>query len=263
MANSTPRSVVFLPGSIMPAAIQYNPLIKVLGSEIQPLLKDLEIYSGDVPAPRYHLDQEVEGLKHFVDREEINIFHLVGYSGGGAVALAFVAAYPEKVKSLALSEPAVIPSQEWLKSEEEYMKALAQVMLLPPNDQMREFVRINLRTGVQPPPSPSGEPPAWMSKRPAGLKAMAQAFSTSHINSNQFRQFHNPVYLAVGSLSNPVEERKAETMAKLFSDFRVEVYAGRHHFDPPQRAEPERFAKAIVRLWEQAEQAAEEHKVQM
>jgi pimeloyl-ACP methyl ester carboxylesterase len=249
------RAVFFLPGGILPAAIQYNPLLNVLKDGIQPLLKDLEVYSSDKPAPGYDLSQEVEGLRQVADTKGYNSFHLVGYSGGGAVALAFAAAYPKRVKSLALSEPTVIPSQEWLQSENGYLRALDRVMLLNPNEQIQEFERLNLRLGVQPPPPPPGEPPAWMAKRPAGLMAMTQAFSSVNIDLKKFRKFHKPVYLAIGSLSNPIEVRKAETMASLFSDFRVEVYVGRHHFDPPQRAEPERFAKALVTLWKRAEQA--------
>jgi pimeloyl-ACP methyl ester carboxylesterase len=255
MDTSIVRDVVFLPGGIMPAAVQYAPLLGVLKNDIRPVLKDLELYAADVPAPGYQLDQESDGLRQVVDRAGLNSFHLVGYSGGGAAALAFVAAYPERVKSLALVEPAVIPSPEWLKAEHEHMDRLDHLMTLPPNDQMREFVSAHLRPGVQPPPPPPGEPPAWMAKRPAGLKALARAFSSSKIDSNRFRQFHRPVYLAIGSLSNPIEERKVKWMADVFSDFQVEVYEGRHHFEPPQRAEPERFATALLNLWNRAEQA--------
>lgn len=128
-------------------------------------------------------------------------------------------------------------------------------MSLAPAEQMREFMRLNLRPGVQPPPPPPGEPPDWMVRRPAGIRAMSRAFSTYDLNLERFRQFSKPVYLAIGSLSNPIEERKAETLSKLFPDFRSEVYAGRHHFDPPQRAEPERFAQAISEVWSRAESA--------
>src|SRR5258708_3466983 len=39
----------------------------------------------------------------------------------------------------------------------------------------------------------------------------------------------------------------------VFPDFTVEVYPERHHFDPPHRIEPERFAAALKRLWTRAE----------
>jgi pimeloyl-ACP methyl ester carboxylesterase len=245
--------VVFLPGGIMPTAVQYEPLLSILDGKIQPLLKDLEVYTGEVPSPGYDLDQEVEGLKQAAQDFGFQNFHLVGYSGGGAIALAFTATYPEMVRSLALSEPAEIPSQEWYQQEADHKRSLERVMSLPPDEQMPEFVRLHLRPGVQPPPPLQGVPPPWMVKRPAGLKAMSRAFFNSKITLSQMKQFQKPVYLAIGSLSNPYEERKAKTMAQLFPDFRVEIYEGRHHFDPPQRAEPERFARALNQLWVRAE----------
>lgn len=47
----------------------------------------------------------------------------------------------------------------------------------------------------------------------------------------------------------------AERLAGLFPDLRLEVYQGRHHLDPPHRAEPGRFARALRDLWERAEAA--------
>jgi pimeloyl-ACP methyl ester carboxylesterase len=253
MEPTVTRPVVFLPGGILPAAIQYDPLLKALQNEVQPILKDLEVYSGEAPPPDYGLNLEVEAVRRVSEAMNLQSFHLLGYSGGGAVALAFTAEYSERVRSLALSEPAAIPSPEWIRQEADAWAELDRVMSLPPAEQMREFVRVNLRPGVQPPPPPPGPPPPWMAQRPAGLQAMARAFKTYALDLNRLRQFRKPVYLAIGSLTNPIEERKAKTLGDLFPDFRLEVYEGRHHFDPPQRAEPERFARALRDLWAQVE----------
>lgn len=43
-------------------------------------------------------------------------------------------------------------------------------------------------------------------------------------------------------------------MAGLFPDFTLEVFADRHHFDPPHRAEPERLARSPLALWASPEQ---------
>jgi pimeloyl-ACP methyl ester carboxylesterase len=241
--------VVFLPGAILPAAEQYAPLLAVLGDRVSPLLHDLELYATDAPPADYDLSAEVSGLKRAADTAGWDSFHLVGYSGGGAVALAFVGTYPGRVDSLALSEPAVIPSPEWLAQEPEFEAQLAAVMALPPDERMREFVRAHLRPGVLPPTPRPGDPPSWMAKRPAGMKVLARALWSAEIGFDQLRRFRNPAYLAIGSLSNAIEERKAETLARLFPGLEVEMYEGRHHFDPPQRAEPERFAAALLRLW--------------
>lgn len=244
--------VLFLPGGIQPVAIQYAPLLKVLGDGIQPVLKDLEVYRDGTPPASYSLSEEVEAVKRAADEAGMSSFHLVAYSGGGAVALAFTGAYPQRVQSLALSEPAVIPSQEWYRQESAYWQLMNHVMSLPDNLLMQEFMRLELREGVPLPPPPVGDPPPWMSKRPAGLKALASSFSSYDLPLSLLREYSRPVYIAVAALSNQVEMRKAEILAGVFTDAVVEVYEMRHHFDPPQRAEPERFARALTDLWARA-----------
>ncbi len=253
MNQATIIPVVFLPGGIQPAAIQWEPVLKVLGSQVKPLLKDLEVYADGTPPAEYSLSTEIEALRLAADQAEMERFHLVAYSGGGAVALAFTGAYPERVMSLALSEPAVIPSQEWFRHEAEYWKQMTSLMSLPDQAFMDEFVRVELRPGVTPPPPPSGNPPPWMARRPAGIRTLIRGFAAYDLPYARLRAFTPPVYMAVAALSNPVEQRKAEVLQGLFPDIQVEVYANLHHFNPPQRAEPEHFARALTRLWEKAD----------
>jgi hypothetical protein len=98
-----------------------------------------------------------------------------------------------------------------------------------------------------------------MAKRPAGQEAISQAFNTYTLDQPRFRQFRGPVYYALGSLTNRFFEREAKTLAGLVSDFRLEEYEGRSHFDPPHRAEPERFARALHALWTRANAATAPH----
>jgi hypothetical protein len=93
-----------------------------------------------------------------------------------------------------------------------------------------------------------------MAKRPAGLEAVARAFNTYSLDQNVFRRFSGPVYYALGTLSTQYYESVAKTLAGLFPDMQVEVYEGRSHLDPPHRAEPERFVRALRALWARAEQ---------
>lgn len=246
------QPAVFLPGGIQPAAIQWEPVLKVLGGQVRPLLKDLEVYADGTPPAEYSLSTEIEALRQAAERAEMERFHLVAYSGGGAVALAFTGAYPERVMSLALSEPAVIPSQEWFRHEADYWKQMNSLMSLPDQAFMDEFIRVELRPGVTPPPGPTGNPPPWMARRPAGIRTLIRGFAAYDLPYARLRAFKNPVYLAVAALSNEVELRKAEVLQGLFPDVQLEVYANLHHFNPPQRAEPQRFAQALTSLWERA-----------
>ena len=244
--------VILVPGGVNPAAITYGPLLEVLKDEAHVVVKDLEVYAADTPPPDYGLEIEVESIKRSAEAAGFKSFHLVGFSGGGAASLAFIVKYPELVRSLALIEPA------WIGNDPEdagYWSEMERIMALPPNERMQAFIRAGLRPGVEPPPPSPGPPPPWMAKRPAGLEAMTRAFRAYHLDREDFRHFRRPVYLALGSLSHPIEENKAKVLTSLFPNIRVEIYEGLHHFNPPQRSEPERFARALRELWAHSEVA--------
>jgi hypothetical protein len=46
----------------------------------------------------------------------------------------------------------------------------------------------------------------------------------------------------------------AERLGSLFPDFSLAPFPERHHFDPPHRAEPERYARVLEEHWRRAEQ---------
>lgn len=241
--------VVFVPGGVMPADLSYGRLLPLVRDEIQPIVKDLEVYASEAPPADYSLGAEVEGIARAADAAGAQRFHLVGFSGGGASSLAFVAKYPERVRSLALIEPAwigVITAEM-----APFWADVNQVMTLPATERMQAFPRWQMRPGVEPPklPGAGGPPPPWMAKRPAGLEAMAHAFDTAKLDTQRFKLFKGPVYFALGSLSTRFYDYEARTLSQLFPDFRVEEYEGRSHNDPPHRAEPERFARALRELW--------------
>src|SRR5579883_1654046 len=98
--------VLLLPGSVLPAELAYGGLVEALGDRADAYAKDLEVYAGETPPPGYSLDHEVEGVIREADRLGWERFHLVGYSGGGASALAVAASQPQRLASLALLEPA-------------------------------------------------------------------------------------------------------------------------------------------------------------
>ena len=246
--------IVLVPGGIMPAGMSYGPLLNVIKGEVRAVAKELEVYGSAAPPSDYGLEMEVEGIKRAADAAGLETFHLVGYSAGGAASLAFTAQYPDRLRSLALIEPAWIGNDDWSPEEAADWAELDRVMMLPDAERMRAFARWQMRPGLEPPQLqlPPGPPPAWMALRPAGMVAISRAFKTYRLDRQRFKGFRQPVYYALGSLSRPLYERDAKTLAGLFPDLRVEVYEGRSHFDPPHRAEPERFARALRELWAQA-----------
>lgn len=252
MARKSQTPAIFVPGGVMPADLSYAALLREIGSQRKLILKDLEVYAGDTPPADYELATEAEGIGRVADREGFDRFHLVGYSGGGASSLAFATRYPERLESLALVEPAWAGNDGWSPEEVDYWREIDRIMALPEPELMRGFMVLNTGSGTPPEP-PSGPQPEWMSKRPAGLNAMIRAFRRPHVDLEVLRQFDRPVYIAVGGKSHPSEMRKAERLASLFPDARIDVFQDRHHIDPPHRAEAARFATALLELWDRAE----------
>jgi pimeloyl-ACP methyl ester carboxylesterase len=242
--------VILLPGAVLPADLAYGALLEALGDEVDAVAKDLEIYAGEEPPLDYALDVEVDGILRAADAAAFDRFHLVGYSGGGASSLVFAAKHPERLRSLALLEPAWAGNRGLDPAEREVWRDYARLLALPPEEMMRQFVPRNLAPGVEPPPPPPGPTPPWMAKRPAGIEAFIRAFAAGELDVDALRRFQAPVYFALGGLSNPDHyEKIAERLAGVFSDFTVEVFEERHHFDPPHRVEAERLASSLRDLW--------------
>ena len=154
------KPVVLVPGGIMPAQLSYGALLPVLGDDVRTVAKELEVYAGDAPPPDYGLELEVAGIARAADAAGLRDFHLIGYSAGGASALAFAARYPERLRSLALIEPAWIGNEGLTSEEKADLAELDRVVALPPDERMRAFLRWQMRPGVDPPVLlGSGAPP--------------------------------------------------------------------------------------------------------
>lgn len=247
--------VVLLPGVILPAQPAYEALLAVLGHDVDARAKDLELYAGEtVPPPGYSLETEIEGIRRVADQAGFGTFHLVGYSAGGASSLAFASRHPERLRSLALMEPAWAGRTGQTADEAAVFDGLRSIPELRPDRIMPAFIRTQLGPGVEPPPTPTGPPPPWMASRPAGIGGVMRAFDAFEPDFDQLRRFERPVYFALGGRSNPdLYARIAERLAGVFSDFTLDVFEDRHHIDPPHRAEPARLAAALREFWTRAE----------
>jgi pimeloyl-ACP methyl ester carboxylesterase len=246
---------ILVPGGVLPAAPAYSALVAALGPSVDARFKDLEIYAQGHPPAGGFLDNEVDGILAFADEAGFGRFHLVGYSAGGASALAFCAAHPERLASLTLNEPAWIGRMGRTPLEEEGAREVERIHTLPPDEQFAAFVRLNLAPGVEPPPPPPGPPPPWMASRLAAFRIFGEASRTADIDHDALREFRRPVLYTLGGRSHPTYRDRAERLARVFADFALEEFPERHHFDPPHRTEPERFAKLLRPFWDRAEQA--------
>lgn len=250
-----PWRVIFLPGVVTPASDAFASLLAELGADVDAVAKDLELYATSTPPSDYSLDVEVAGVLDTARVRGWDHFHLVGYSGGGSVALAFAAVHAERLGSLALLEPAWAGNwSDASTSHQALWREYVRFAALAPEESMPAFVRMQLQAGVEPPQPPPGPPPPWMAQRPGGIRAIIEAFLAYDLDRDALRRFDRPVYFALGGLSNPDQFREeAERLARVFDDFSLEVFPLRHHFDPPHRTEASALATSLRRLWQRSE----------
>ncbi|MBT8161624.1 MULTISPECIES: alpha/beta fold hydrolase [Arthrobacter] len=245
--------VILLPGSVLPAQPAYGALIEALGPDVDAVAKDLELYASDAPPPGWSLDTEIDGVLREADSRGWETFHLLGYSGGGAAALAFTAKHPERLQSLTLLEAAWAGDWDWSPAHAELWKEYEALESLPPAQFMAAFIRLGVKPDVVLPPPPEGGPPPWMAKRPAGIRAFLNDFKVYDLDKERLAAFGRPVLFVLGGLSNPDDYGEvAERLSTVFPDFRLEVFPDRHHFDPPHRIEPDRLAAMLREHWERA-----------
>jgi pimeloyl-ACP methyl ester carboxylesterase len=245
---------MLLPGAVLPAQPAYGALIDALGPGVEAFAKDLELYAGDEPPPGWSLDTEIEGVLREADVRGWESFHLAGYSGGGAAALAFAARHPARLLSLSLLEPAWAGTWDWSPAHTRMWEEHDALAALPPGQFMPAFMRLAVKPDVVLPPPPAGDPPPWMARRPAGITAFLRTFRSYGLNRARLASFDRPVLFVLGGLSNPDHfGESASRLSKVFPDFRLEVFEDRHHFDPPHRIEPERLAGLLREHWDRAE----------
>jgi pimeloyl-ACP methyl ester carboxylesterase len=249
-----PQRIVLLPGGVLPAELAYGALIAELGSLVEAVAKDLELYATPEPPEDYMLELEIAGVLRAADARGWDRFHLVGYSAGGAASLALAATRPERLASLALLEPAWAGNHGLSPAEQAVWREHDRLQGLPADEFMSAFMQLGLRADVALPPPPTGDPPPWLASRPAGLRALVRAFRQGDLDLEALHGFDRPVYYALGALSNPDHYGEiARRLSVLFPDFELELFDQRHHFDPPHRREPERLASSLRALWRRAE----------
>jgi pimeloyl-ACP methyl ester carboxylesterase len=243
------EDVVFTPGGMMPAAGSFEALLRCLGSDVRPLLKDFELYAHEHVPEGYSLDTEVEGLRRAADAVRFDTFHLVGYST--CLPIAFVARYPSRVRTLAMVEPGMIGYGAFAPAD--MVASHRERAKLPPHDQMAAMTRSMLAPGVSPPPTPAPAElrPPWMQERLRIGPALVQALLDHDLDVDALHRFNGPVLIAVGSFSHPSLVSLARLMAETFPNGQVAIYERRHHMDPVHRAEPERLAVDLKALWTQ------------
>ena len=248
--------VVCVPGSVAPAAQRYRPLVEAAGDAADLHLKDLEVYREARPPADYSIAEENDAIDRFADSLRLDRFHLVAYSGGGFISLAYSGTHPDRVLSLGVFEPARIPGP--LTAEERTFFTMLDERLkgLDGDQFMTTFVREQVKQGAQLPPPPQGPVSAEMQKRPAGIAALIRAFDAYAFDRDLLRSARFPVFYGYGDQSHDEQALKAGILAQLFADIHVERFTGVHHFVPPEQIYTRQHVDALLDLWAKAEESA-------
>ena len=242
--------VICLPGSVAPAADRYAPLKAAIGDRAELHLKDVELYRGDAPPEDYTVETELSGIDQFAASQGLNRFHLIGYSGGGFMSLAYAATRPDRVLSLGLFEPARVPGQLTPAERSFFDQLSAKLSGLQGPDFMSAFVREQVKPATVLPPPPPASPE--MRKRPAGIATLLRVFESYAFDRDLLRTGAFPVYYAYGDLSHDEQALKAGVLAQLFADIRVQRFEGMHHFVAPAEIYTPEHTRALLDMWERS-----------
>ncbi|GAC1354371.1 MAG: hypothetical protein NVS4B11_24400 [Ktedonobacteraceae bacterium] len=232
-------------GAVAPAAWTYARLQRLLQEEARLVLKDLEGYAEPL-AVEYGLQREVEAITHASDAVGFHRFHLVGYSAGGSVALAFALAYPERVSSLTLIEPAWIGNHAWDPVEVAYLSTIDRAMQLPVSQRGQALLAAMSPPGTDPSTIPT---PDWLMERSARFEPIWRSFREATLDIETLQLFPAPVYLPVGGKSHPRFCLAARWLASLFPHSSLEMYRDQTHVEAPPIRETERLLRALRTLW--------------
>jgi pimeloyl-ACP methyl ester carboxylesterase len=237
---------VFLaPGS---AESIFRRVLDVLDAPMDALFKDMEVTSGGGPPLDWSVQIEVEALAAVTDGAGLGQFHLVGYSGGAAVALAFVASHGDRVRTLTLIEPPWVGNDAWSPFEAAFWGAYDRAMALADEEAAIEAFGVAMRG-----PSVSGPSilPRDRSQVPpllSALRIVGVGYRRAVLDRTALRSFNRPVYLPVGGRSTPRMAAAAALLVGCFPDAQIEMYDNCDHFDL-MRTPAKRMARGLASLW--------------
>jgi pimeloyl-ACP methyl ester carboxylesterase len=227
-------------------------VLDVLDAPIDALFKDMEVTSDDGPQLDWTLQMEVEALQAVTGRAAPGPFHLVGYSGGAAVALAFVASHGDRVRTLTLIEPSWVGNDSWSTSEAAFWEAYDRAMALTDAEAALEAFAVVMRGPGVPGPSILPRDPRQVALLRSRLRIVGVGYRRAVLDRSALGSFNRPVYLPVGGRSTPRMAAAAALLVGCFPNAQIEMYDDCDHFDL-MRTPVKRMALALASLWAQGD----------
>lgn len=235
---------------LTPANSIYAPLAGALAGHAELVLKDLEAYGPDLPAG-YGPATELAGINWAADASGWERFHLVGHSFGASVALAYACDRPQRVQSLVLVEPPFVGTDtSWSEQYAALLDSLDYALRASLVERPRAFRRALTAPGEEVLSSGPGSMPDWLLPRSERQGLIWPLWRAPGSGPRRLLPPVEAIYIAVGGRTHPGFRVVADWLAEQLSAAAIDLYPERDHFDPPHVAEPERFAAAVLEMWD-------------
>ena len=245
--------VILIGGAGPPAEVEFALLIDEMGDERDLLpITPIAFQGGVIPAG-FSLVDEIQAVANVMDRAAGRRVHLVGYSGGAAIALAVADAAPHRVASVTLEETPWVGNDGVTEIERSEADRLVLALQRPPAEAVSIFRELMVQEDVLPELKPLPPDAPWLRTIINGVLATIAGFRAHNVDWAKLRDSGVRFYGTVGGRSNPVFEARTRRAATRVPGMRVDVFAGLHHINPPHRGAPRLFADALRALWADAE----------
>lgn len=247
--------VVWLAGAGAPPEVTFADCIRALPHGVRSLPKGLELFE-DVEGPPeattmsstdYSFTLEVDGVLRAMDELGIERAHVVGYSGGGGVALALALQHPGRIRTLAVDEP-VAGFRLGVEDEDEFWADLDAALRQEGLAATLGVVEATNAPGAAP-PALEDPPPSWLRSRITGTPRLAAAARAHRVSRDDLLRLRCPVYATYGSATRNVYRGWAEAIVAAAGRGAVEAYDGCDHARPAHQRHPDRYAAALLALW--------------
>lgn len=174
-----------------------------------------------------------------IDQVTSGSAHIVGHSFGGATAVAYARAHPDRIASLTLLEPAFIlaypPASTFFWTT---------VMILPVPQSWREYA--TMRIAGESGPIDYSDPVARMIDR-AAAGYTSELPTPAPIDDAERAAMQMPIYVAIADEHSLAGGATAAERAETFPNARVKVWPDTTHSLPMQAAEP--LAAELTVFW--------------
>lgn len=200
--------------------IRVQPIHNELGSE------------GKLGDPGYTAEVERESLRLTLDELGIDVADFVGWSGGGRALIEFAVAYPERVRSLTLVEPAAYWILEELGEHDAVVQELSEFIHGLAGREVTEdhLARFLGYAGFVEDPSAARQHPNWERWVPhrMTLSWQSEKVDRSGRSVDELLSVTCPVLLVKGTVTEPWLKRVVDVLGERFPEARVVELAGDH-----------------------------------